>query len=412
MSAAPATRPARTGAGIPRLLADRRRTPLPPLRNRGAFLDAVERSGLAGRGGAGFPTAAKLRAVAGRRRPIVVANGAEGEPASSKDAVLMAHDPHLVLDGALIAADAVGAREIIVAVARSAVPARTRLTAALRELRGPARRRITIAAVPDGFVAGEETALVNRLDGGPGRPTFTPPRPFERGVRGRPTLVQNVETLANLALLARHGLDWFRGVGTVEEPGSVLVTVSGCAVAPGVVEVALGTSIREVVDRCGGLSERAGAVLVGGYFGRWIPAGAAAELPLCNAGLRRVGATMGARALVVLPESVCGVVETARIARYLAGESAGQCGPCVFGLDAVASALESIAGGDRGAAHARRRLERYCDQIEGRGACAHPDGAVRLVRSALSTFAGEIDAHLRGRCTATSAVRVLPGLLP
>lgn len=368
--------------------------PLGPLQ-----LAEVERSGLTGRGGAGFPTAVKLAAVASRRGPVVVANGTEGEPVSSKDAVLMAFNPHLVVDGVLAAMSVVGAREAFIAVSRD-VPART-LERALLE-RGPEAKRIELVAVPERFVAGEESALVNFVNGGDAKPTFTPPRPFERGVDARPTLVQNVETLANLALIARYGSRWFRSAGTDAEPGTVLVTVAGAVNRPGVVEVELGLPLRSVVERCGGLSAPAQAVLVGGYFGSWLGA-SGLDLPLS-----RSSVPLGARAIVVLPAESCGVAESARVLRYLAGESAGQCGPCVFGLPALAEAFESIAAGRPDARSALERLPRLAEQIARRGACAHPDGALTFADSALRIFEREIELHLGGRCSATRREPLLP----
>ena len=368
--------------------------PLPAL-----DLAEVERSGLTGRGGAGFPTAVKLAAVASRRGPVVVANGTEGEPASSKDAVLMAFNPHLVLDGVVAAMGVVGAREGFVAVSRDA--AARALEGALRERREDAGR-IQLVAVPHRFVAGEESALVDFVNGGAGKPTFTPPRPFERGVDGRPTLVQNVETLANLALIARYGARWFRYAGPEAEPGTVLVTVAGAVNRPGVVEVELGMLLRSVVERCGGLSSPAQAVLVGGYFGSWLGA-SGLDLPLSKS-----SAPLGARALVVLSGETCGVAESARVLRYMAGESAGQCGPCVFGLPAVADAFESIAAGRRDARAALERLPRLAAQIARRGACAHPDGTLRFADSALRVFEREIELHLGGRCSATRREPVHP----
>jgi NADH:ubiquinone oxidoreductase subunit F (NADH-binding) len=367
----------------------------------------VERSGLAGRGGAGFPTAVKLQAVAAGRAPVVVANGTEGEPASAKDRVLMTHNPHLVLDGTLVALTAVGADEAILAVSRRARSAHAALARALTERRADARR-IRLVAVPDRFVAGEETALVNWLSGGDAKPTFAPPRPFERGVGGRPTLVQNVETLANLGLIARYGAGWFRETGTDAAPGTVLVTVRGGVRRPGVIEAELGTPLQQLVDRCGGLAAPARALLVGGYFGTWLDAAVGLDLPLSDAALRPHGAALGARTLAVLPRDTCGLAETARIALYLAGESAGQCGPCVFGLPAVAQALESIAAGAPDAARSLKRLPRLSAQIAGRGACRHPDGALRLVDSTLRVFADEIRLHLVGRCPASHGEPLLP----
>ncbi|HEX3455245.1 MAG TPA: NADH-ubiquinone oxidoreductase-F iron-sulfur binding region domain-containing protein [Gaiellaceae bacterium] len=380
--------------------------PLPEVGGRRAALlvDEVERSGLSGRGGAGFPTAVKLRTVGAARRPFVVANGTEGEPASAKDKVLMTFNPHLVIDGVLASVTAVGADEAYLAVARGAGSAHAALATALTERRDA--RGIRLVAVPNRFVAGEESALVNWVNGGDAKPTFTPPRPFEKGVGGRPTLVQNVETLANVGLIARYGGDWFRERGTRTDPGTALVTVRGAVGRPGVVEVELGTPIARIVERCGGLTEPARALLVGGYFGTWIDANL--ELPLADSALRPVGAALGARTLAVLPRSRCGLAETARIARYLAGESAGQCGPCVFGLPALAQALDAIVSSTSDARAAYQRLPRLAGQIARRGACAHPDGALRLVDSALRVFAPELDQHLGGRCNASHSDPLLP----
>ncbi len=382
--------------------------PLPRLDGRGArLIDEIERSGLTGRGGAGFPTAVKLRTVAAGKAPVVVANGTEGEPASSKDAVLLTYNPHLVVDGVIAAMAAVGSGEAFVAVSRSARSALRALSAALAE-RGRDARGIELVSVPDRFVAGEESALVHWLNGGDAKPTFTPPRPFERGVHGRPTLVQNVETLANLGLVARRGADWFRERGTRAEPGTALVTVCGAVARRGVVEVELGTPLDRIVERCGGPTAPPRALLVGGYFGTWIDAERNLDVPLSDAGLRPLGAALGARTLAVLPRGTCGIAETARIARYLAGESAGQCGPCVFGLPAVADALESIAACVPDARRSLERLPRLAAQIARRGACGHPDGALRLVDSALRVFAPEIELHLGGRCPAGHREPLLP----
>jgi NADH:ubiquinone oxidoreductase subunit F (NADH-binding) len=376
---------------------------------RRAFVEAVAESGLTGRGGGGFPVARKLAAVAsGRGRPIVVANGAEGEPPSGKDKVLLGYTPHLVLDGAVLAAQALGAREVVVATAATC---RDTVVHAIAERRragfgsGVSVRAIT---VPETFVAGEETALVRFLNGGPALPTFTPPRPFERGVGGAPTLVQNVETLAHLALLARFGSQWFRSVGTTAEAGSALVTLSGAVRDPGVFEVGLGTPLRTLLEQAGGVTAELDALLVGGYFGTWLRAREALDAPLSAAGLAPLGAALGARAIVALPASSCGLRETARVVRWLAAESAGQCGPCVHGLAAISSDLVHVARCDDRTG-ARRALQRRLPQIEGRGACRHPDGAVRLAASALRTFSDEVELHVtRGRCSSRAERPVLP----
>lgn len=383
---------------------------MPALRGESAALIAeVDASGLRGRGGAGFPTHRKLRAVAEGRRPVVVANGVEGEPASHKDALLMRINPQLVLDGAVAAAAAVGAQQIVIAVGRGADAAHASMAAAIAErAHAGGRARIDLVSVPDRFVAGEETALVSWLNGGPAKPAFVPPRPFERGVGGRPTLVQNVETLANIALIARHGADWFRDLGSPDEPGSMLFTLGGAVARPGITELEGGTSLRTALERCEGFAEPPRALLVGGYFGTWVPVEAALDAPLSDTGLRALGASLGARSISVLPHTRCGLAETARLAAYLAHESAGQCGPCVFGLRAIADALASIAACEPGGGVAVERLRRLAPQVTGRGACAHPNGATRLVESALAVFADEIRHHVAGMCTAPAGAPLLP----
>jgi NADH:ubiquinone oxidoreductase subunit F (NADH-binding) len=255
------------------------------------------------------------------------------------------------------------------------------------------------------FVAGEASAVVHWIARGVPTPTHTPPRLSERGLHHRPTLVQNVETLAHLALIARFGSRWFREVGTAAEPGSTLVTLLGAIARPGVYEVPIGLSVREVLGRGGGPVGAPRAVLLGGYFGGFADLGSVLELPFSRAGLAPLGAAPGAGLLAVLPEDACGLVETARVARYLARESAGQCGPCRFGLPAIADEVERLAfeGSFRAA-----RLSELFVAVEHRGACAHPDGAVRLVRSALAVFADEIDLHASGRCVAPRPTDVLP----
>jgi NADH:ubiquinone oxidoreductase subunit F (NADH-binding) len=372
---------------------------VPPVRERARLIGVVEASGLTGRGGAGFPTGRKMRAVAARRgRKLVVANGAEGELLSRKDKALLGLVPHLVLDGAALAAGAVGASEVVVAVGEGAVYERAALSQALaeRSRRGLDRVRLRVATVPEGFVVGEETALLSSLSGRPAKPTLVPPRPFERGLHGRPTLVQNVETLAQLALVARYGPEWFRELGTDTEPGSALVTLAGAVNRPGVYEVGLGMAVSELIDWAGGPTEPIRAYLIGGYFGTWVGAADAERAALLESELAPLGASRGAGTLFALPARVCGIVETARVARYLAGESAGQCGPCVHGLAAIAGGLEQLARGERADLP---RVERWLEQVRGRGACRHPDGAVRLVASTLDVFAPEVELHLAGRCS-------------
>jgi NADH:ubiquinone oxidoreductase subunit F (NADH-binding) len=375
------------------------------------LIEQVEAAGLRGRGGGGFPTARKLRAVADaarpRRRPIVVANGCEGEPVSFKDAALLDCAPHLVLDGLAIVASALGPAESILCIEDGAAVPRP-LRDALAERNDPVPTRI--ARVPARYVASEASALANLLGGGPSLPTTRPPRLEQRGVAGAPTLVDNVETLAHLALIARFGADWFRSVGTFALPGTLLVTVGGAVRHPGIViERAAGVTVTRAVAAAGGPDGVPQAVLSGGYGGTWIRYPDGDSLALTHSGMAAIGAVLGVPSLVVLPRSACGLAETARILRYLAGQSAGQCGPCLHGLPAIAADMATLITARPEARAAFRRLRNRLDVIAGRGACAHPDGAVRLARSALTVFAEDLHHHLDGRpCLAASAASRIP----
>jgi NADH:ubiquinone oxidoreductase subunit F (NADH-binding) len=358
------------------------------------LIDMVEAAGLTGRGGAGFPTGRKMRAVAGRGETVVVANGAEGEPASAKDRLLLAYLPHLVLDGITLAADAVGATEAHLCVHRQEHDLIDSLAAAVAERReaGLDPVPIQITGIPGKYVSSEQSSIVRYLNGGPGKPMFSPPRPHESGVRGRPTLVNNVETLAHVALIARHGDRWFRGAGLSSAPGSMLVTVDGAVQWPGVYEIELGTGAGEAVTLAGGPAEDLQALLIGGYFGAWLPVQVAWPVRMTQAGLRAVGGALGAGIVIALPGSSCGLAETARVLRYLAGQGAGQCGPCLMGLPALAGAVADLAfQGGRG--RAVEAITALLPLIEGRGACRHPDGATQLVRSAMRAFIADARWH-------------------
>ena len=215
---------------------------------------------------------------------------------------------------------------------------------------------------PDRYVAGEESALVHWLNGGEAKPTFVPPRPFERGVGGRPTLVANVETLAHVALIARGGAEWWRSVGTAEDPGSALVTVSGAVARPGVYEIPSGAALEAVLGAAGAALASSGPVLVGGYFGTWIAADRIGQVESgrCAPCVGKEAASAAAPS-PCFREGSCGLAESARVARWLADQNAGQCGPCVFGLPAIAAAMEAIVarGAKRPGRAARGPLDRH-----------------------------------------------------
>ena len=415
-------------AGLPRLippggplsLADHagRYGPVPQL-DPDLLIGEVERAGLTGRGGAGFPAGRKLRSVAQAARSggrpgrqaaaVVIANGSESEPASAKDRMLMARSPHLVLDGIALAADAVGATRCYLAMhtgRRDELTVQVGAAIAEREQAGLDRVAVQIVPVPRGYVPSQETALISLLNGGAAKPTFVPPRPFQKGAHGRPTLVQNVETLAHIALIARFGAGWFREIG--ESAGSALVTVSGAVQRPGVYEIALGMPVGELISRAGGPTEQPQAILAGGYFGGWLPYDKAVGVAVGDPALRAAGAALGPGVLVLLPESACGLAETAWITDYLASQSAGQCGPCANGLPALADTLKQLAFG-RPDRQALGWAEQLTALVARRGACHLPDGTAGFAASGLRTFSAELRQHaLSGPCARVRRRPLLP----
>ena len=367
---------------------------LPDL-NAAQLIEMLREAGLTGRGGAGFPVWRKLAAVHAARRPaVVIANGAEGEPASGKDKTLLASRPDLVLDGLQLVARALGARAAHVYVSPASV-ARVRSVLDSRRRAGDAA---VLHIAPDAFVSGEESAVVAAVSRRPAMPADKRVRIVESGVGGAPTLVQNVETLAHIAQIVRHGPGWFRSAGTYDEPGTFLATVGGAVAAPGVVEAGYGVRLGDLVGAAGGATERLQAVLIGGYHGGWVPADP--TLPVSRAALAPYGASPGAGIVLALPAGVCGLAETARIAGYLAGQTAGQCGPCINGLPRLADTLADLAG-RRARPGLPAEVQRLAALVTGRGACRHPDGTARMIGSGLRAFQDDVAAHLAGRCLAT-----------
>lgn len=376
---------------------------------RGVALDpaVLRASGLTGRGGAGVPTSLKVDFQRQQKRSVgyIVVNAMEGEPAAHKDRTLITHNPHLVLDGARLLANLLGADDVLICIAREHTQAVAAMKTAIAErgrrtLQEPSYELLT---PPGRYVAGEESALVHWLDANETLPQYRPTRPAVLKIGRRGVLVDNAETHANIALIARYGADWFRSVGTSRQPGTVLASVTGHG-RPTVVETAYGTPIREVLTAAG-VTFHPTAVLLGGYGGTWL-SGHHLDRGLDNESLQSLGANVGAGVIVALPPTACGVAETARIAEFMARESARQCGPCAFGLPALAADLANLRVGRDGAG-ALTRIEERCGVIEGRGACRHPDGVIRMIRTALRVFADDVVAHANGRpCAAASSSSV------
>jgi NADH:ubiquinone oxidoreductase subunit F (NADH-binding) len=353
--------------------------PLPAV-GLGRLLDLLDGVALTGRGGAGFPFAAKLRALSADGRREVVVNGCESEPGSAKDRSLLRCNPHLVLDGACAVARAIGAKPITVAV-HDADVARYVARAAAQRTELP----VTVRVTPGGFVAGEGRALLRAVRGGPPKPPGRRAHGTDQGV-----VLSNAETFAAIAVLLRLG-PAYRNTGTWQEPGTALLTVGGAVARPGVVELPLGTPLGVLLQAAG--AAPAQAVVIGGYHGSWHRP--VADLRLSREGLREVGGSFGAGVVLVLDEHTCALGELARVAEWLAAQSAGQCGPCRFGLPAIARDLALLWHGRPEGSPAAAR---HAEAVDGRGACRHPDGAVRFVTSGLRLLPDEVDQHLRGGC--------------
>ena len=375
------------------------------------LIATIEAAGLRGRGGAWFPTAIKLKSVRSRGRqhhhtPFVVCNAMEGEPVAGGDSWLLANAPHLIIDGIELAMAMTRAHHGAIGL-HADNPAAAQVHAALAA-RG--QHRIEVMHVPGRYVASEESALARAVGGGTPIPSHGV-RTFEHGVKGAPTLVQNAESAAQMALIARFGAPWFRSVGSPETPGTALVTIGGAVREPRVVEAPLGTPTGALLAMAGGPVGTPRAVLTGGYGGTWADISTLMEEPWEPDAMKALGVAVGAGVLWVHPEGRCGLAETARMVDYLARESAGQCGACVFGLNAVADDLELLAG-DTATGDDVQRLTRRLSAIPRRGACSLPDGAVRMAQTALMTFADDIAAHLQGRCEAGDRNPSTPGPIP
>jgi NADH:ubiquinone oxidoreductase subunit F (NADH-binding) len=365
-----------------------------------AFLGEVERSGLLGRGGAGFPLGVKLasvRAAAARRGrdAVVVANGEEGEPASVKDRWLLRNRPHLVLDGLRLAAAAVAASRAYVYVSDPA--AARSIEHALAEVGTEvfAGMAISVFTVDAGYVAGEETAAVRAINGGPAKPTDKPPRPYQHGVAQRPTLVSNVETLANLPYLQQHGAAAFRSAGTALSPGTFLATVTGGGRPPVLYELPHGIAVSELLQLHGIPLDQVRGLLMGGYFSGLLNR-EALDATLDHETLRAGGSGLGCGAMAVLTDD-CPVAVAASVLAYFGRENAGQCGSCFNGTAAMAAVAEALRDG-AATAEEVERLKRWAGVLPGRGACGTLDGATNVAASLLIRFPDSVAEHLADAC--------------
>ncbi len=372
----------------PSLTAHRERYGAVPQIGLETLMDLVGRAGVRGRGGAAFPFATKLATAARRRRSVVVVNLAEGEPASAKDSALALTSPHLVLDGAIATARALGSRAVHLVLPGERPEVGSSMAEAVAERQDGMRIRIHTAE--DRFVAGQAQAVLELMSGRPNLPVTAWQPESVSGHGGRPTLLSNAETWAQVGLLVLGGATSYRRLGTPVEPGTTLLTLSRPGAPPEVHEVAFGTPWSEVVRPLRDEDE----ILVGGFHGTWTRWEALAPLRVSPAGMLSAGTPLGAGVVHVPGPATCPLTFTSAVVDYLSGQSARRCGPCLNGLPAIAMELRAVTQGNGSQA----RIQQLTRLVARRGACAHPDGTVRLVRSALSVLEDEVTAHGQGRC--------------
>ncbi len=354
------------------------------------IVEALVAAGLTGRGGAAFSTATKVKAAREHRATLIV-NACDGEIGAAKDAWIVQHHLHELVEGAALVAP--GRRPHV----RYAAHRGSRTATMLREA------GLHVLEAPDRYVSSEETALISLAHGGLGRP-MTKRAPFlfggrdSQGHRIAPTLVLNAETLWRVSQIHHNGPDWFRSFGTTADPGPRLVAIGGHVVRPGVYESAAGVTIGDLVDRAGGLRAEVNHVGVGGLGGVVLTAAQARTTIWDTAGMKAHGGSMGPGLITVWDPAECPLVTAGRLLDYAAGESAGQCGPCMFGLPALAADWSRLADSPRpdGAQALLHRLA----LLGRRGACAHPDGVARFATSALTTLEPEFAAHAVHTCSA------------
>ncbi|MBX7161631.1 MAG: hypothetical protein K1X95_15190 [Acidimicrobiia bacterium] len=400
-----------------------------------ATIETVTASGLRGRGGGGFPTGRKWAGIAGQvgTRRFVVCNGAEGEPATFKDRALLRANPYQVVEGLFVAAFAVGADEAYLCLKASFEREREAVLRAIQEFQNAGYCTdctVNVLAGPDEYLFGEEKAMLEVIEGKPPLPRWFPPyehglfaaspqEGWEAGPHGgarrtdepNPTLVNNIETLANVPHILAHGPDWFRSCGTAESPGTVVATVVGDVVAPGVGEVELGTSLRDVIDTVGG-GVGGGRSVKAAFSGVANPVVAASALdaPVSYEGLAAAGSAMGAAGFTVYDDTACMVAAAARFSRFLYVESCGQCPPCKIGSGQITERLERIEAGE-GDDGDIGEIHLWLERVTDGSRCFLAAEEQRVVSSVLRAFPEEFTEHIDARGCPRPEPRPLPKLV-
>ncbi len=373
------------------------------------IIDELKTSGLRGRGGAGFPTGVKWASVtgSGRGKRYACCNGAEGEPGTFKDRYLLRMNPYLTLEGLAIAAHAVGAHRVFFCIKRSFRKAADRLRQAIEEFHAaklfPPGRELKIELVlgPEEYLFGEEKALLEVVEGNLPLPRWLPPYMeglFCGPLQDNPTLVNNAETLANVALILRSGPEWYRGTGTAESPGTMIFTLCGDVSRPGCYELPLGTTMRDLLENFGGGvigGRRLKAILPGVSNGVLTPG--YLDVPLDFDSMRAVGSGLGSGGYIVYDDSVCIVRAAALVSRFLYVESCGQCPPCKFSSGEITRRLDRLAGGT-GDQDDIDAISTLCATADQGNRCALPTGEHLMIESFLNRFSDEFHAHIHSAC--------------
>ncbi len=385
------------------------------------IIDELKRSGLRGRGGAGFPTGVKWASVvsSGRGKRYVCCNGAEGEPGTFKDRYLLRMNPYVTLEGLAIAAYAVEARRVFICIKRSFRKVTERLRQAIEEFHAeqifPKGREIKIELVlgPEEYLFGEEKAMLEVIEGNLPLPRWLAPYMeglFRQPLQDNPTLVNNVETLANVALIMRNGPEWFRQIGTLDSPGTMIFTVCGDVERAGCYELPLGTSMRDLIDNVSG-GVRPGHLLKAIFPGvsNGVLTPDHLDVPLDFDSMRAIGSGLGSGGFIVYDDTACIIRVAALFSRFLYIESCGQCPPCKFSSGEITEHLNQLASGSGDQADVDT-IQARCGTVDQGNRCALPTGERLVIESLINRFSEEFQSHRKSTCGLTRELR-LPKLV-
>jgi NADH-quinone oxidoreductase subunit F len=375
-----------------------------------AIIDVVKDAGIRGRGGAGFPTGLKWSFVAqDTGKPVyIVCNADEGEPGTFKDRELMERDPHQLVEGMIVGGLALNSVQGYIYLRGEFAFAGRRLAAAVREayaegylgadVMGSGKRfDLTIHRGAGAYICGEETALLDSLEGRRGQPRLRPPFPATSGLYGCPTTVNNVESISSVPFVLRHGVGWYRQWGTEKSPGPKLMCISGEIERPGNYEFALGTTVADMLEACGGIKDGRELKFFcpGGSSTPLLPA-SAADTPYTYEAIMEAGSMLGTGALMLYSDATCVVDMVLGWTRFYEHESCGKCTPCREGGYWLSQILNRLETGN-GREEDLELLEDLCDNIFGRSFCALGDGMTSPIVAGLKHFRDEFLAHVRER---------------